>query len=171
MSYANIVDILTIIFGSSALITLIGYAFQYNQHKSEKDFEARKVAQEYYMTLYGYIGVLDELTKSYLRSIQDGKAEVFSYDNGLIEVQTSEKILDNYKNKYVNFASFYLKKSCEGYEIFVSKKLKGLLIKFWKTAKIFYDEPSSLKNKQTVEKFNNAAKETTDSMEKLFGLK
>jgi hypothetical protein len=125
MEYPSTIELLLLVFGNGILVTLIGFAFQHHQHNSERDFEARKVAREYYMTLYAHIGIIDELTKSYVRSINNGKAEVFSYEKCLTEVQTSAKIFENYKLAVTKFTEFYLTKSKEAMKFLYRKSFKN----------------------------------------------
>jgi hypothetical protein len=169
---------LEIIIGNGVItaiaVAVLGYIFQRQQHNAEKDFEARSEAREYYKKIYGHIAIIDEITKSYVRSLQEGqegKADVLCYENCSIEVQSSAKILERYKKAYSDFATYYLKSSSEGYEIFVSKKLRDLFGSFWRNAMLFDIHPELLKDKNKVREFNNIAEKTTDYMEELFGLK
>jgi hypothetical protein len=174
MEFPNITDILILLLGNGLIIALFGFYFQRQQHISQKDFEARKEARDYYKTLYGHIAIMDELTKSYLRSVspnQERKAETLCFENGSIEVQTSEKILGRYKIAYSTFSSYYLKSVGIGLEIFVPLQLRDLLGDLWGKAKRFDDNPALLENKRLVSEFNATAKKTTDYMERLFGLK
>lgn len=167
IDYVAIISIIT-----SSVIAVLVLAFNYLEKTSERDFEARKGARKYYRILYAHIGILDEITKSYIRSLREkGNAEVFSYKECKLIVHSSEAILEDYKKAYAEFFNFYLKKACLGYEIFISKKLKELLIEFWKRAKIFDDDLTKMKDKNAVTEFNGIAEETTNYMEKLFGLK
>jgi len=173
---SNTLEIIAIVLGNGALtaiiVAILGYAFQRQQHISEKDFEARKEARDYYKTIYGHIAVIDEITKSYLRSAEEsqGKTDVFCFENGNIEVQTTARILESFKEAYMKFSTYYLKSSSLGYEIFISKQLRDLLSEFWKMSMIFYNHPELLANKIEVRKFNIKAEQTTDCMERLFGL-
>jgi hypothetical protein len=162
--------ILTLIIGNGAVVAIVTLVFNYYKHKSEKDFEARKEAKDYYMTLYSHIAILDELMRAYQRSAETGKAKVFTKECKYIELPSGE-ILDNFKEAYTAFSSYYIKKKCEGYEIFVSKKLKDLLIKLWSCVKTFYEDDKRMQDKKEVEYVHKIAEKTTEHMEKLFGLK
>ena|ERR1035437_5920074 len=167
--------LIAIILGNGAVVTigvgLISHAYSYYQHKSEKDFDARKVARDYYMTLYARIGTLDEMAKSYRRSLKnDKKAKVFLYKEGKFAIHTSDEILEDFKNAYVEFYSYYLQNASEGYEIFVSKRLQDQLFEFWRLGETFNDNNQIMKNEQEIEKFSRFAEKTTNYMEKLFGL-
>ena len=140
----------------------------------KKILRPRKDPRKYYKTLYGHIAIIDEITKCYVKSLKDvaeGKIAAISYENYLIEVQTSDKFLENFKKAYVNFTRYYVKTSSQGYEIFLSKKLRDQLGEFWQSAIWFNDNPPLLQDAREVEKFNKLNEETTDYMEKLFGLK
>jgi hypothetical protein len=45
-----------------------------------------------------------------------------------------------------------------------------LLIQFWKYAKAFHDNVEIMKNDKEIDEFKKICEETTDCMEKLFGL-
>ena len=123
---ATILEVLAIILGNGALIALVGYGFQYQQHKSEKDFEARKDAREYYKTIYGHIAILADLAKGYGASLSTGEAEVSEFNECRFCIMPSEKILTNYSESYLKFEAYYLKTKKEGHEIFISRKLQKL---------------------------------------------
>ena len=162
--------ILALVIGNGAVLTIITLIFNHYQHKSEKDFEARKEAKEYYMKLYGYIAILDELIGAYQRSIETGKAKVFTKDFKYTEL-SSEEILGNFKNAYEAFSSFYIEKKNAGFEIFVSEKLRKLLIEFWGNVKTCCEDEEQMKDKKEVDVVQKAAEKTANCMEKLFGLK
>jgi hypothetical protein len=42
--------------------------------------------------------------------------------------------LAEYREAYSGFLAFYIKKKYEGYELFISEKLKESLVDFWKKA-------------------------------------
>jgi len=180
MEFADWMAILTLLGGSGIIATGITLLYNWKQSKLEReiqdrrdatankiqdrreatarDFEARRDAKRYYMRLYARIGILDEMTKSYKRSLQEkGNAEVFSYEECKLVVHTSEAISEDFKKAYAEFLSFYLKKACLGYEIFVSKKLRELLIEFWKRAKGFNDDVTKMKDEKAVTEFNTIA--------------
>lgn len=133
--------------------------------------EARKDAKEYYMKLYGHIAILHELIRAYPVSIEKGKAEVFSFEDFTTIELAPKEIVDEFKKAYCAFLRFYVEKKKEGFEIFVSESLQELLIKFWKKAKKFYEEPKTMQNCTEIEDFVKLALESAECMEKLFGLK
>ena len=40
MDYSSFLEILAILLGNGVIVTVIGFAIQHQEHKSEKDFEA-----------------------------------------------------------------------------------------------------------------------------------
>lgn len=167
----ELVELITILIGNGALIAIISFIFRYYEKKSDRDLEARRKAEGYYMPLYGHVAILDELARGYKRSLEMGKAKVFAFKDCNYEELTSKEILDDFKNAYDAFSKFYIKKKSEGYEIFVSEKLRESLSNFWVKAKSFYEDNEKLKDAKEVDTFHNLAEETTKVMEKLFGLK
>ena len=188
----NYIEILTLLLGSGFILSIITLVYNWQQSKIQnkiqdrresnanniqdrrevaaRDFEARKIAQAYYMGLYSHIAILDELIRGYHGSIQDGKAQIFDFKEcKYVELQ-SRQILENYKEAYLTFSGFYIKKKCEGYEIFVSDELRKLLIDFWYDAKTFYEDSEQMRNKEAIDEFHAIAEKTTNCMEKLFGL-
>ena len=152
-------------------MAIIGIIYRHYERKSERDLEARRKAGDYYMPLYGHIAVLDELARGYKRSIEKGKAKVFAFKECRYDELTSKQILAEFKKAYDAFSSFYIKKKREGYEIFISKKLKEFLSDFWIIAKNFYEDDKRMKDKREIDDFHNSAEEATSLMEKLFGLR
>jgi hypothetical protein len=171
MLLSDYLTILTIILGNGAIVAIIGLVFRYYEHKSQKDFEARKEAKEYYMKLYALIAILDELIRAYQRSIKKGKAEVFIFKECRYNELTSKEILDDFNEAYEAFSAYYIKKKCEGYEIFVSEKLAKLLIEFWNSVKTFYEKSKLMEDEKKTDSAHKIAKDLTKNMEKLFGLK
>jgi len=171
MEFDWITFLLTFLLGNGVLITIFGFFFNWLQSKSQRDFEARCEARKYYMTLYGHIAILDEFARGYPRSLKNGKAKVFMFKECKIGELTSKQILDEFKKAYDDFSRFYIKTKWEGCEIFVSKKLKKLLRKFWIKAKTFYEDTTEMKDEKQIENFHRLAKKTGHIMEKLFGLK
>jgi len=166
---ATIIGIVTAI--TTILTGVFNFVFRYFEKKSDRDFEARRKAEDYYRPLYGHIAVLHELATGYHRSLETGKAKVFSFKNCEYKELTSKEILDAFKESYDEFSSFYIKKKCEGYELFVSEKLKTSLRDFWIGAKSLYENNERLKDSKEIDAFKKSAEETTDIMGKLFGLK
>ncbi len=166
-----IIFLVTLFLGNGLLIAIFTLIFNWLQNKYQRDFEARSEARKYYMTLYGHIAILDELARGYPRSIENGKAAVFIFKDCKLGERTSIQILDEFKKAYEGFSSFYIKTKCKGYEIFVSKKLKKLLSKFWIEAKTFYEDNTEMKSEEKIEDFHRLAEKTTNIMENLFGLK
>lgn len=171
MELTEYVTILTFILGNGVLIGIITLIHRHYERKNERDLEARRKAKDYYLPLYGHIAILDELARGYKRSLKIGKAEVFAFKDCNYEELTSKEILDDFKKSYDAFSKFYIRKKGEGYEIFVSPKLKEALSNFWVKAKSFYKDNEKLKNAHEVDTFHKLAEETTKIMEKLFGLK
>jgi len=166
---ATIIGIVTAV--TTILTGIFNFIFRYFEKKSDRDYEARRKAEDYYRPLYGHIAVLDELARGYPRSLETGKAKVFSFKNCKYKELTSKEILDEFKESYDEFASFYIKKKCEGYELFVSEKLKNALNDFWIKAKSLHENNEKLKDNEEIDAFHKSAEETTKIMEKLFGLK
>jgi len=171
MELTEYVTILTLILGNGILLGIIGFIYKYYERKTERDLETRRKAEDYYMPLYGHIAILDELARGYRRSIEKGKAKVFAFKACNYEELTSKEILDDFKKSYDAFSKFYIKKKGEGYEIFVSEKLRDALLNLWVKAKSFYEDNEKLKDATEVATFHKLAEETTKVMEKLFGLK
>jgi len=171
MELTEYVTILTLILGNGILIGIITFIYRYYERKTERDLEARRKAENYYLPLYGHIAILDELARGYKRSLKIGKAEVFAFKDCNYKELTSKEILDDFKKSYGAFSKFYIKKKGEGYEIFVSEKLREALSNFWVKAKSFYKDNEKLKDANEVDAFHKLAEETTKVMEKLFGLK
>lgn len=163
--------IITIILGNGVLITLFTLIYGYFEKKSDRDLESRRKAENYYRPLYGHIAILDELARGYKRSLETGKAKVFSFTKGKYTELTSKEILDDFKKSYNAFSKFYVKKKGEGYEIFISEELKNVLVDFWVNVKSLYEDNEKLKDIKEVDTFHELAEETTKVMEKLFGLK
>lgn len=174
MEFDQITFFLTFFLGNGLLIAIFTFITNWIQSKSQRDFEARQKASEYYMTLFGQIAILDELARGYPRSLTKeakGKAAVFKFNEHEFGELTSKQILERYNEAYENFSSYYIKKKSEGYEIFIEEKLGKLLSKLWISAKTFYDDNAEMKDEKQIEKFHNLAKKTVGKMEKLFGLK
>jgi len=167
----NFADILVILFGNGLVVAIVSAIFKISERKSQFDFDARKIAREYYMKIYANIGWVDECTKNYQDSLKTGSFEIFDCDKCVIEKRTSEEILKVYKTAYEQFTASYIDGLKKGYELFIDDELLDYLKEFWSAAKYFYDNPLSLKTAEDVEKFNVTAKKTTEYMEKLFGLK
>ena len=144
--------------------------FEARQDNLRRDFEARREAKDYYLPLYGHIAKLDELVRGYLRCLETGKAEVFEFEKFSYEELTCKEILKNFKNCYVKFSKFYIEKKSEGYELFISEKLKEALMKFWFEAQSFDENTELLKESDNVTRFHKLAEATTNIMEELFGL-
>lgn len=123
------------------------------------------------MELYGYTAILHELAGAYQSSLAKGKAKSFTFKKCEYVELTSQEILDEFNKSYSAFSSFYIKSKCKGYEIFVSDNLKEKLTKFWINAKSFHENNALMKDQQEVKEFRKSAEETTEEMEKLFGLK
>ena len=168
----NWLDIVTFIVGNGLVLAIFTLIFNFYQLKSGQDFEARKTAQGYYMELYGNIAILDELMQGYQRSIdsEEKKAKVFTKECEYIELADKE-ILKRYKEAYLAFLAHYIKKKCEGYEIFVSEKLASTLIYYWNCVKSFYENEIEMTSKKEVEYAHKLAEKATRQMEKLYGLK
>jgi hypothetical protein len=163
--------LLGIIIGNGALIAIIGFLFQRQQELSARDFEARKEAKTYYRTIYGHIAVLSDLAHSYVSCLNQTDLEVADYSAGKLCTVKGETLLTDYRKNFESFEKYYLNSKKEGYEVFVSKKLKHLLINFWSSSRDFYKHPDRLSNKESVDNYCEIANKTTDYMEKLFGLK
>lgn len=173
--------ILTLLLGSGAIVSLATLLYNWRQsviqrqiedkrEAAQRDFESRQFAKEYYMKIYGHIAILAELAEGYNRSLKAGETDVFSFKDCKFAKLNSQEILNDFNEAYENFSSYYIKQICDGYEIFISKKLKELLSKFWHLAKTFHDKNEDLKVIKQVTFFKNVADETTNYMEKLFGL-
>lgn len=174
MEFPDLAAILAIILGNGAVIALIEIYFKHSEHKSGLDFEARKEAKEYYMTLYAHIAVLDELAMGYHESTKNGKdgtAKVFSFTSNTCNERNSQTILNEFKLAYSAFSSYYIKNKSKGYEIFVSQKLAKALITFWVYAQTFDEDGNTLKDKKKIDDFHKTAKKLAQRMSKLFGLK
>jgi hypothetical protein len=174
-------EVFTLLGGSGVIVSIATLLYNWRQsvtqreiedrrEATQRDFETRRDAKKYYMKIFGYIAVLSELANGYSRSIEKGEAEVFAFKECKFSKQSSEEILGNFNEAYEAFSSYYIGRKCEGYEIFVSKKLKELLIEFWYYSKIFHDDNKKMKDKNEITSFSKATEETTDYMEKLFGL-
>jgi len=168
---SSLLEILAIILGNGALIALIGYLFQYQQQKSQTDVEARKEARDYYKAIYGHIVILVDLAKKYCESLSKGKIVATDFEQCKFSRMTSETIIENYGKAYLEFEGFYIKTMKEGMEIFVSEKLQKLLFSFWHYSLAFYDDNKLLQDKKQIINYCKIADQTTDYMDKLFGLK
>ncbi len=168
----NWLDIATLIIGNGAVLAIFSLFFSFYQLKAGQDFEARKTAQGYYRELYGNIAVLDELMRGYHRSIiaKEKMARVFTKECEYIEL-TEKEMLKRYNEAYLAFSTHYIKKKCEGYEIFVSEKLANTLIDYWTCVKNFYENDNEMTNKKEVDDTHKLAEKATKQMEKLYGLK
>ena len=122
------------------------------------------------MKLYGHIAILHELAGAYQSSIGKGTARSFTFKKCEYVELTSQEILEDFNQSYSDFSSFYIESKCEGYEIFVSEKLKEKLTNFWINAKSFYEKNTLMKDQKEAENFRKSAEETTENMERLFGL-
>jgi hypothetical protein len=163
-------EILTLLLGSGFVLSIVTALYNWQQSKAARDFEARKEAKDYYRNLYGKIAVLDELVSGYQRSLKKGKAKVFHVKDCLFVELSTEKILMEFKDAYVDFTNYYIAKKCEGYEMFVSTKLKKLLIMFWKGVRSFYEKEEKMKVKEEIDNVHLLAEKATNHMEELFGL-
>jgi hypothetical protein len=174
-------EVITLLGGSGVIVSIATLLYNWRQsviqreiedsrETAQRDFEARREAKEYYMKIYGHIAVLSELAKGYNRSIEKGEAEVFAFKECKFSKLSSDEILMNFNEAYDTFSSYYIGRICEGYEIFVSKKLKELLIEFWHYSKTFHDDNKIMKDQKEIASFNKVTDKTTDYMEKLFGL-
>ena len=192
-------EILTIVLGSGALITLITTIFTwFKEHEvrisqnaledkrtaaqnaledkrtaTALDLKRRELAKDYYKPLYGQIAVLVEYGKAYGRCNPDESESVFVFNGNksYFGELPQDKILELFKKSYEQFSSSYIKNKSEGYEIFIPKELEENLITFWKSAKSFDKNPQEMKKDEEIKKFKQCADEIHDLMEKLFGLK
>lgn len=188
MSELTTKDILTIVLGSGAVITVITTIFTaFKEHEvrisqnaledkrtaTALDLKRRELAKDYYMPLYGQIAVLVEYGKAYDRCNPDESESVFVFkgNKSYFGELPQDKILELFKKSYEKFSSFYIKSKSEGYEIFIPNELEENLISFWKIAKSFYENPQEMKNAEKIKEFDDGADETHDLLEKLFGLK
>ena len=162
--------VITLLVGNGVIVGLITIVFDWHQNNVQRDFEARREAKNYYLPLYGHIAKLDEFVGGYIRSLETGKAKMFEFENYDHSELTSQEILDNFKNCYGEFSKFYIKKKSEGYELFITDKMKEVLMTFWCEAQNFYDNNDELKHSDNVRKFRKLAGDLTDIMEELFGL-
>ncbi len=182
MEFADWIAVITLLGGSGIITTGVTLLYNHLQNHNQiaieekrdaiaRDFEARKEAKEYYKKIYGHIAVLDELMRGYVRSIDEGKARVFTFKKCEYAELPSAKILEEFRLAYANFSSYYIKMKCAGFEIFVSKELKQLLIRFWDRVQAFHEDEKQMASKKEVEGAHLIAEETTEYMEKLFGLR
>ena len=182
MEFADWVAVFTLLGGSGIIATGVTLLYNYRQDKIKiaieekrdalaRDFEARREAKDYYKKMYGHIAILDELMRGYLRSVETGKARVFTFNKCEYVEIPSKRILEEFKAAYVDFSAYYINKKCEGFEIFISLELKELLIEFWNNVQAFYEDENQMKNKKEVENAHSIAEKTTEYMEKLFGLR
>ena len=162
--------VITLLVGNGVIVGLITIVFDWHQNNVQRDFEARREAKIYYLPLYGHIAKIDEFVGGYIRSLETGKAKVFEFETPTYLELTTQEILDNFKKCYNDFSKFYIKKKSEGYELFITEKMKKTLMNFWCETQNFFDNNDELANSDSVKKFHVLANELTDIMENLFGL-
>lgn len=167
----TLTEIATILIGNGILIGILNFIFRYYERKSDRDLEARRKAEHYYLPLHGHIAVLQSQVSDYKRSLTHGRIKAFEFNECEHKELTSREILNDFRKSYEKFTRFYIEKKREGYEIFVSEGLRKALIDFWRGARIFYEDPENLKNSEMIDDFTSSADDTLDLMEKLFGLK
>jgi hypothetical protein len=161
------IDVASILSGASVAIAglVLSYRlrksdreFEAKQKESERDFQARQNALDYYKPLYGHIAKLHELATAYLRSLDDGRTNLFfvvgKKPKYLKEVSSSD-ILEGYKESYETFTDFYVRKKFEGYEIFITQALAEALTKFWGKASYFYEHEEIMKLDKEIKEFEN----------------
>jgi hypothetical protein len=164
----DLLAILTVILGNGALITFLTIYTNIHTRKSETRLKARKDAHKFYLTLYSDIAYLDELMRAYATSKSNGKARVFIRDQGFVESSLNE-IATNFGKAYDVFLSYYKKKKCSGYEIYLSKRLWKLLLDF---QSLFpFDFKLENMTPQDHEDAYSIVFEIREQMEKYFGLK
>ncbi len=81
---------------------------------------------------------------------------------------TSEEIIENYRKAYLEFEGYCIMTKKKGMEIFVSEKLQKLLYSFWNYSWNFYNDNKLLQ--KHIINYSKIADQTTDYMDKLFGL-
>ncbi|MFX0201005.1 MAG: hypothetical protein ACFFCW_33210 [Candidatus Hodarchaeota archaeon] len=177
MSQLTTNDILTIVLGSGALISLITTFITWFKESLVSaralDLQRRELALDYYKPLYGHIAVLVEYAKAYCRCNPDESESVFVFNGNksYFGELPQDEILELFKKSYTQFSSFYIEKKSEGYEIFITEKLEENLITFWKIAISFNENPQEMKNAEKINEFDQRADKTHKFMKKLFGLK
>jgi hypothetical protein len=176
MEFNSWLPVLTILIGNGAILGVFTLVFNYYKLKSDRDFEARKTAKDYYMKLYGNIAILDELSRGYQRSIEVGKAKVFTKECKYLDECTytelsTDEILERFRDAYKEFSSHYIQNKYKGYEIFVSQNLAKLLIKYWAGLNSCFDDTKLMEKEKEVEALHKIAEKITKQMEELFGLK
>jgi len=173
------VTILTIVVGDGALIAIVTLLFNYFVQKSEARLEARKDAREFYMTLFGKIVYIEDLLNAYLQPKEPSSVmpssvivsnvipggKVFIREKGYVEL-SPEQIKSHFGEAYKDFLTYYTKKRCDGYGIFVSKKLRDRLLAF---QSILTLDDTIDENKLTTA--HKVARQIRENMEKLYGLK
>ena len=152
MEFEYWLGILTILIGNGAILGAFTLFFNYYKLKSDRDFEVRKIAKDYYMKLYGNIAILDELSQGYHRSIKEKKAKVFTKEYKYLDECTykelpTDQILENFREAYKEFTSHYIDHKYKGYEIFVSRKIAKLLVSYWRKLDSFFDDNKLMENK------------------------
>ena len=174
LSLSDLLNALTLVFGSGVVVSLITLLYNYLQTKRDRDFESRKQASEYYKGLYARIVFMYGYAASYLASLEEkqkGRASVFSDKSQKRVELSSDELLENYNQSYRKFENYYVRKKSEGYEIFVSARLQQLLINYWTQAKNLYDHPDLLKRIEQVTMLRQYRDKVLGQIEKLYGLK
>lgn len=137
------------------------------------DRERRKLAEKYYLPLYGHIVVVSEYAKAYNRCPPNGSEMVFYYEknNSCFKRLPEKNILDLFKKSYEKFCNYYIEQKGEGNEIYLTNELERNIVSFWRDAKSFDDDSKKMKDDEKIKKFDTIVEDVTEIMEKLFGLR
>jgi hypothetical protein len=169
--------ILTIIIGNGAVIAVATLLINYYTNKSQKQLEARKEAKEYYMTLYGKIAYVQNLITGALGAVvavpgqEDVGTIAYVKQKGTVELPKSE-VINLLNEAHFDLLDYYEQKNCEGYGIFVSRKLRKLLSEFFE----IMSRARAVARENTVDyrlmsEASTSLDEIRKYMEKIFGLK
>lgn len=143
-----------------------------HEKRFDRDFQARQKAQEYYLPLYGNIAALREFATAYIRAVNDkSKIAVVFSKNGKCKKMSQTEILEEYKKSFEAFQQFYIEKKYQGFEIFISDKLRKSIISLWGKAEIFCEDYQRMENEEDMTEFRKLVENTTIEMECLFGLR
>jgi len=122
--------ILLIIFGNGVVMAIATLILNSRTARSERRLKAKQEAHQFYLTLYSHIAYLEELIRAYRKSKLRGKVQVFIRGQHELRDLTRDEIEPIFNKAYKVFLTYYQKEKCSGYEIYLSRRLRKLLLQF-----------------------------------------
>ena len=133
--WAILLPILLLLFGNGIVMAAISLHSNKRTKEWERDLEAKKQANDFYLELFGKIEYIGELMRAYRIAYKDLKAGKLEKKTRVFSKYGEEEldanaILKKFSESHRDLRNYIFQKKFEGYGIFIDKELAGLLFDF-----------------------------------------